>query len=87
MKGTFQPISERLDSFQGKRGVVNRQILSLLDLDDSPFLNTVDYVFPEEEKIKYSGKLIGKRVSIAFTDAKTNFSGRLTLSGRILEVK
>ena len=87
MKGTFQPISERLDSFMGKRGQVNRQILSLLDLDDSPFLNTLDYPLSEEEKTKYSGKLIGKRVSIAFTDAKTNFGGRLALAGRILEVK
>lgn len=87
MRGTFQSISERLNTFQGKRGPVNQQILSLLDLDEFAFLNTLDYVLNEEEKTKYSGKLVGKRVSIAFTDAKTNFGGRLVLAGRILEVK
>ena len=87
MKLIAQVINERTDAFVGKRGKVENQVVSLLDMDEHAMLNTLDYALSEEEKGKHSGKLVGKRVQLAVTDAKTDFGGRLRLHGRILEVK
>lgn len=87
MKGTFQVINERTDSFVGKRGKVENQVVSLLDLDDTAMINTLDYHLNEGEKSTHSGKLVGKHIRLAITDARTDFGGRLRLQGRILEVK
>lgn len=87
MKALFQVINERTDSFVGKRGKVENQVVSLLDQDEHAMINTLDYHLNEDEKSKLSGKLVGKRVQLAITDARTDFGGRLRLQGRILEVK
>ena len=87
MKALFQVINERTDSFVGKRGKVENQVVSLLDQDEHAMINTLDYHLNEDEKFKLSGKLVGKRVQLAITDARTDFGGRLRLQGRILEVK
>ena len=87
MKLTGQVINERTDSFIGKRGKVENQVVSVLDQDEHAMINTLDYALSEEEKSKHSGKLVGKRVQLAVTDAKTDFGGRLRLHGKILEVK
>ncbi len=71
----------------GKRGKVENQVISILDQDEHAMLNTLDYPLSEEEKAKHSGKLVGKRVQVAVTDAKTDFGGRLRLHGKILDVK
>lgn len=87
MKVRFQVINERTESFMGKRGKVENQMLSLLDLDEPALLNTLDYPLSDEEKSKFSGKLVGKQIVLGITDAKTDFGGRLRLHGKILEAK
>ena len=87
MKAKFQVINERTESFLGKRGKVENQMLSLLDLDDPALLNTLDYPLSEDEKTKFSGKLVGKPILLGITDAKTDFGGRLRLHGKILDPK
>ncbi len=87
MKLVAQVVSERTDAFVGKRGKVEYQVLSLLDMDEHAMINTVDYALNEDERAKYSGKLVGKRILLAATGARTDFGGRLRLHGRILEVK
>ena len=87
MKLIAQVINERMDAFVGKRGKVENQVVSLLDMDEHAMLNTLDYVLSEDEKGKHSRKLVGKPVQLAVTDAKTDFGGRLRLQGRIIEVK
>jgi hypothetical protein len=87
MKVKFQVINERTESFMGKRGKVENQMLSLLDLDEPALLNTLDYPLSEEEKAKFSGKLLGKQIVLGITDAKTDFGGRLRLHGKIIEAK
>lgn len=86
MKGTFQIINERLESFTGKRGKVEQHVLSLLDMDATPLLNTADYVLGEDEAKKYSGKCQGKKLELVITNAQTAFGGRLRLQGHILSV-
>lgn len=86
MRATFQVIYERVEAFTGKRGKVEQRILSLLDLDAHPLLNTVDYVLSEDEKTKLAGKCVGKKIELAIAEATIAFGGRLRLKGGILAV-
>lgn len=86
MTGKFQIISERLESYAGKKGKVEQHILSLLDLDPKPLINTVDYVLNEEEQTKYSGKTQGKRIELAIHGVLPAYGGRLRLQGAIINL-
>jgi hypothetical protein len=87
MRGTFQIINERVESFTGKRGKVEQRVISLLDQDtSSPMLNTVDYVLSDDEKGKYSGKCQGKKIELAINDLKFMFGGRVRLQGHVQSV-
>lgn len=87
MRATTQVISERSESYVGKRGKVNQKILALLDLEpEEPFLNTFDYVLKEEESEKFSGKIQGKKVELAINNFEPAFGGRMRARGRILKV-
>ena len=86
MKAVFHVIHERLEAFTGKRGRVEQVIISLLDLDEQPMMNTVDYVLDEGEKEMHAGKLKGKQVEVAIHDVRVNFGGRVRVMGRLLSV-
>lgn len=87
MRANLQVISERIDSFTGKRGKVTNKVLSLLDLDpEKPFLNTFDYTMSEEEAEKHSGKVQGKKIELAITNMEPAFGGRLRARGAIMKV-
>jgi hypothetical protein len=86
MTGEFHIIYERVESFTGKRGKVEQRIVTLLDQDLNPLLNTVDYVLSEDEKSKYPNKCTGKKIELAVSDIRMAFGGRLRLQGRILKV-
>jgi len=85
MKANLLVISERVEAFQGKRGRIENQVLALLDTDDPAMLNTLDYALTDEEKVKFSGKCVGKKLLLGISDAKTDFGGRLRLHGKIIE--
>lgn len=87
MKANIQVISERSDSYVGKRGPVKQQILACLDTDpEHAFINTFDYTLSEEELPKHSGKLQGKRIELAITNMEPGFAGRIRARGAILKV-
>ncbi|HEY1770540.1 MAG TPA: hypothetical protein VGG02_09835 [Chthoniobacterales bacterium] len=87
MQAKAQIISERHESYTGKRGKVEQTILSCLDLDGThPFLNTFDFVFNEDEAKTYGGKLVGKTVQLGVTSFEPAFGGRLRAKGQILGV-
>jgi len=45
-----QVISERTNSYEGKKGKVTEQILACLDLTPQhPFINTFDYALSQDE--------------------------------------
>jgi hypothetical protein len=52
-----------------------------------PFNSLTPFSLNEEEKTKFSGKLLGKQIVLGITDAKTDFGGRLRLHGKIIEAK
>jgi len=86
MKADCTVIAENLNSYQGKKGEVKQQRLTLLDNDgDARFLNTFDYDLSEEEKEKYTGKIAGRTIRLGIQDMQP-FVGRLRARGRILEV-
>ena len=65
MQAKAQVISERNESYTGKRGKVEQTILSCLDVDGThPFINTFDFVFSEDEAKQHGGKLVGKTVQL-----------------------
>ncbi|MEI6536208.1 MAG: hypothetical protein WCN98_12755 [Verrucomicrobiaceae bacterium] len=87
MKTIVQIISERSDTYTGKRGVVKQQILSCLDTDpEHPFINTFDYTLSDEEAQKHTGKLQGKRVELAITNMEPSFGGRIRARGAIVKL-
>lgn len=87
MKAKFLVISERFDSYMGKRGKIDQRILALLDLEpEHALVNTIDYVLNNDEEVpKYSGKCQGKRVELAILDLTILF-GRVRARGRILGI-
>jgi len=87
MQAKAQIISERNESYTGKRGRVEQTILSCLDVDGShPFINTFDFVFNEDEAKQHSGKLVGKTVQLGIISFEPAFGGRLRAKGQIVNV-
>ncbi len=82
-----QIISERIDSYIGKRGEVELTILSCLDLDATyPLINTFDYVFPEKDAKHYGSNLVGMTVQLGVINFEPAFGGRLRAKGQIITV-
>ena len=87
MQARVQIISERPESYMGKRGKVEQTVLACLDLDGAyPFLNTFDYVLRDDELKQYAGKLVGKAILLAIVTLQPAFGGRLRATGKILSV-
>jgi hypothetical protein len=87
MKAKAHIVSERHDSYMGKKGKVEQVIVSCLDLDpDHAFLNTFDFVLGEEEVKAHAGKLQGKQVELGIRNFEPSFGNRLRARGEILGV-
>ena len=85
MKAKVQIVSERKDSYVGKKGKVDQVIVSCLDLDGShAFLNTFDYILGEEEVKKHAGKIQGKQIELGIRNFEPSFGNRLRARGEIL---
>lgn len=85
-------IDHSLDSYQGKRGMVNTHVLTLLDRTDGPRLkNTFDLLLTDEQATKFpvheNGKLTGKPIEIGVTEIQAGFAGRLRVRGQVLAFK
>ena len=88
MRMKAQIVSERRDSYTGKRGKVEQVIVSCLDLDGShAFLNTFDYVLGEEKVKKHAGKIQGKQVELGIRNFEPSFGNRLRARGEIIAVQ
>ena len=79
-------VAENANSYQGKKGFVTQQRLTLLDSEPScRFLNTFDYDMSDEEKNKFTGRIEGRTIKFGCMDM-IPINGRLKARGRILEV-
>ena len=85
MKSTTEILDQVVESFTGKRGKVEQNILVLVDREPAGRLrNTFDYVMTEDEIKKHTGKLTGKKCEVAINDIQPAFGGRLRMRGQIL---
>jgi len=81
-------MSDRPDSYTGKRGLVNQQIINCIDRSESPaerLTQPIEYALSEEEKALHAGKLADKTVVLGIREL-TPFGGRLRARGKIVEV-
>lgn len=87
MKLNAQVLSERTDEYNGKRGHVKQQVLTLLDADETDrLINTFDYTLLPDEATKHSGQLQGKVIELGVHNLEEMFNGRLRARGRIVKV-
>ena len=85
MVGSYQVVSERENSWEGKNGKITQKILALLDLSERPFLNTVDYILTDAEEPVYYGQSKGQTLTIGFEELRIDFGGRVQYKGQIIE--
>jgi len=79
-------LTESAEEYDGKKGRVKMQRVSVLDMDGKcRFKNTFDYDLSDDERDKYTGKLLGKRLTLGVSDFVV-FGGRLRARGQILAV-
>ena len=87
MKIEAMVVGERVNSFTGKKGVINERLLMLQDQDERrTFLNTVDLVLSEEDSKKYPKEVIRhQRVVVHFDNMRVDFGGRFKIvSGELV---
>lgn len=87
MIAEIEIISERENSFTGKRGKVEQTIIACVDRCAGPkFINTFDYVLSDDEREKHRGKLEGKKATLGLINARPEFGGRLRFEGEIVKI-
>jgi hypothetical protein len=77
------------DNYQGKRGLVNQQVLTLLDRGEQPRMkNTIDFVLTREQAERFpvhDGHLSGKPIVVAVTEIGAAFGGRNRVRGEVVK--
>lgn len=78
------------ESYQGKRGVVNLPVLTLLDRTAGTRLkNTVDMILTEEQSAKlpsHDSKLQGMPIEVGINEISAGFAGRMRVKGEVLSL-
>jgi len=77
------------ESYQGKRGLVNLPVLTLLDRTQGTRLkNTVDMILTEEQSAKLPthdpAKLAGTPVEVGINEISAGFAGRMRVKGEVI---
>lgn len=81
-------ISDLADGYRSKNGSeVSTQVLTIVDQDRSGhrLKQTVDIQLVGEEKEKFAGRLIDKRIEVSVTEIQV-FGGRIRIRGNIINV-
>lgn len=81
-------MSDRPDSYTGKKGLVNQQIITAMDMSPSPaarLTQPIEYAMSDEEKPAHAGKLQDKMIILDIREL-TPFGGRLRARGAIVSV-
>lgn len=90
MTGEFEVLEEASDSYTGRKGVVNSQVLTLVDRDKTPgaakLKLMLEYRLTEDEKLLYGGKMQGREIVLSINEIE-QWSGRFRVRGRLLDVK
>jgi hypothetical protein len=80
-------LSDRPDSYTGKKGVVNQQILNVIDQEPgvNRLAQPLEYALNDDEKLRYAGKLQDKTIQLGIREI-VPFGGRLRVRGQIVSV-
>jgi len=79
-------LDETTEEYDGKKGRVKEQRIVCLDMDPKcRFKNTFDYTLMDDEKDKYTGKLVGKKVTLGVSEFMA-FGARFRARGKVLAV-
>jgi hypothetical protein len=81
-------LSEIPDEYTGKKGLVKSQVLNLLDAQQgvNRLAQTMQYTLPEDEKLKYSGKLENKVIELGIRQISL-FGAFVRVRGQIVSVE
>jgi hypothetical protein len=81
-------LSEVPDEYTGKKGLVKSQVLNLLDAQQgvNRLAQTMQYTLPEDEKLKYSGKLENKVIELGIRQISL-FGAFVRVRGQIVSVE
>jgi hypothetical protein len=80
-------LSDRPDEYNGKRGLVKQQVITVIDQEpgNNRLTQPLEYSLSDEEKLKYAGKLQDKTIKLGIREI-VPFGGRLRVRGQIVEV-
>jgi len=79
--------AERSDSYEGKKGKVNQQLLTCCDVGKTPerLQQLLEYGLTDIEKASHAGKLEGKTIILSVRELKP-FGAVLRARGQIVSV-
>jgi hypothetical protein len=86
MKISALIIDKVTESFDTKKGKKTIQLFVCQDQARPPLRNTFDFEIPEDEASKYGASLVDKHIELNVRDMSQNFSGRIRMSGEIINV-
>lgn len=80
--------AERPDSYTGKKGLVNQQIINCMDFskEGERLVQPIEYAMSEEEKLVHAGKLQDKFIVLGVRELMP-FGGRLRARGKIISIE
>lgn len=81
-------LSDRPDEYQGKKGLVKQQVITVIDQEagHNRLTQPLEYAMSEDEKPKHAGKLQDKVIKLGIREI-VPFGGRLRVRGQIVEAK
>jgi len=88
MKCKVQIAGVRLNTYTGKKGVVNQVLASCLEVETlTPFVNTFDFILSDVATLAEGQKLIGKVLELALVNCRADFGGRFRFEGSVVTGK
>lgn len=80
--------ADRPDSYTGKKGLVNQQIINCMDFcqEGERLVQPIEYALSEDEKPVHAGKLQDKFIVLGIRELLP-FGGRLRARGKIVKVE
>jgi hypothetical protein len=78
-------MSDRLDEYTGKKGLVKQQIITVMDLSDTGerLAQPIEYALSDEEKPVHAGKLQDKVINLGIRELIA-FGNKMRARGRIV---
>jgi len=78
-------MSERTESFTGKRGLISQVMLTVMETGKGTRLTQViDYPLSDDEKLAHAGRMLDKTVTLGIREINM-FGGRVRVRGELID--